>query len=190
MTAFADRSPLGVVVAMSLRALLADPQSCHPKRNSNLNHGQCNISDVGGAKGFNCEASRLAKDYARAQQQQKQQARDHLHSQQQPSTSAGTSSSSSSSYHGYQQSSDVGGGATIQAMETPSNESGTSASIKDALTPAQSFSGLLWELEQPGIELGQSNNYKQAELDLRDLLGPSFDQLLNAYPTYRTDPDS
>lgn len=46
-------------------------------------------------------------------------------------------------------------------------------------SPAQPFSNLLWELEQPGMQISENENFKKMELDLRSLIGPSYDQLLS-----------
>lgn len=51
-----------------------------------------------------------------------------------------------------------------------------------APSPSVMFSELLWELEQPGTQISENENFKKMELDLRSLIGPSYDQLLNLTP--------
>lgn len=46
-------------------------------------------------------------------------------------------------------------------------------------TPGTMFSNLLWELEQPGVQISENEKFKKMELDLRSLIGPSYDQLLS-----------
>lgn len=83
MSAFADRSPLGLVVATSLRALLADPQSCHPKHNGgallNCDHlgarersrqmqtqGRCNMELANTVPALSAESRSVSSDAAAA----------------------------------------------------------------------------------------------------------------------------
>lgn len=75
------------------------------------------------------------------------------------------------------------------SSSNPSSVPGTaSASISDMSladskfatdSPGQLFNNLLWELEQPGMQISENENFKKMELDLRSLIGPSYDQLLN-----------
>jgi hypothetical protein len=112
LSAFADRSPLGMVVATSLRQLLDDPDSCHPRRNGGVPiKERCGVVSIA------------------------------------PDTSGAVEPSSTSGSTGVQ-------------------------------TPGEMFSGLLWELEQPEVELGQSQSFKTLEDDLRAVLGPSFEQAM------------
>lgn len=50
-------------------------------------------------------------------------------------------------------------------------------------SPASLFNNLLWELEQPGMQISENEKFKKMELDLRSLIGPSYDQLLNLSAT-------
>lgn len=114
LSSYADRSPLGTVVANSLRALLADPESCHPRRN-------------GGVAMI-----------------------------------------------------DACGSASVTFGKKACTEPTSAATSQGPATPGEMFSGLLWELEQPEIQLNQSVNYKTLEGDLRAVLGASFDQVLRS----------
>lgn len=147
MTAFADRSPLGLVVANSLRQLLQDPQSCHPRRNGGVTFGDCSSAKIANfGKNKDSESN--------------------------TSASMGGSSAPESAT-----------GATptdpMQLNDISINSAGLNATLStpDVITPG--FSGLLWELEQPGVELGQNVNYRKMEGDLRSVLGPSYDDLLS-----------
>lgn len=137
MSVFADRSPLGVVVASSLKALLSEPQSCHPRNNGGMPMG---CGSNGGA--FNKAGADAPVNEP-------------------VETQIGSSASSH---------------ATAQSDGGPATASST-----DLNTPTNTFSGLLWELEQPGGDLGSYSDtkYKDADLDLRSLLGPSYDQLMS-----------
>ena len=126
MTAFGDRSPLGLVVANSLRALLQDPQSCNPSRRAGPVSSVCtNWVDMPGPSAAENDGAGL---------------------------------SSNTQY-------DNGHSITNKSS--------------DAFTPPQTFSGLLWELEHSGVEVGQIANYKKMEPDLRSVLGDSYDDLLS-----------
>lgn len=130
MTAFADRSSLGLVVADSLKVLLANPEICHPRNSSGIA-----FLDV-------CDSIRT------------------------PSNTPAASRAASS-------------GATPGATSS-SHSLAASASNGTPGTPMlSSFSNMLWELEQPGVEFGQSNMGKMED-DLRNILGASYDQLLGA----------
>jgi hypothetical protein len=70
--------------------------------------------------------------------------------------------------------SSVPGTASHSTSEPSGPESGFNVD-----SPAQPFSNLLWELEQPGMQISENENFKKMELDLRSLIGPSYDQLLS-----------
>lgn len=112
LSAYADRSPLGMTVANSLQQLLADPDSCHPANNGSMS---------------SCQGSVIRQTIAK---------------------------------------------------DTPSGDPTSASTSQGPTTPGEMFSGLLWELEQPEIELEQSERFKTMEGDLRAVLGPSFEQVL------------
>lgn len=74
----------------------------------------------------------------------------------------------------YSNPSSVLGSASIPASEPSLIESRSNVD-----SPAQIFNNLLWELEQPGMQISENEKFKKMELDLRSLIGPSYDQLLN-----------
>lgn len=149
LTEFADRSPLAGVIANSLRSLLADPSTCHPRRNG---AGSLLGPPDDGSVVDMCEwDARIAAGK--------------LSSASATSVSSGQTPST--------------GSEAVTGQNAPMSALLRENDLGGAFTP--SFSGLLWELEQPGFELpsmGGNVNYKNMELDLRSVLGPSFDQLM------------
>lgn len=79
---------------------------------------------------------------------------------------------------GYSNPSSVPGSSSM-----PPSEPSLMESRSNVDSPAQLFNNLLWELEQPGMQVSENENYKKMELDLRSLIGPSYDQLLNLSAT-------
>lgn len=182
MTAFADKSPLGQVVANSLRALLQDPQSCHPRRNGGMalakaccafiNNQNANKASANGAMSVGTAQGSNGGPFADSS----------TNLPPIPAAAGSVESSTSSSSSSNPSSGTRSAGSVFDtplAAADSVQSSGTSSSIQAEPTPpGQSFSSLLWELEQPGADVGQNANYRKMELDLRSVLGASYDDLL------------
>ena len=150
LSEFADRSPLAGVIANSLRSLLSDPSTCHPRRNGAGSLLGPTDECISGSKVCEWTSSKTAGPSGTASS---------------ASVSSGMTPSTGSEANTVQN-------ASLSVLLQEND-------LGNAFTP--SFSGLLWELEQPGFELpsmGGNVNYKNMELDLRSVLGPSFDQLM------------
>jgi hypothetical protein len=136
-------------VANSLRQLLQDPQSCHPRRN-----GGVTFAD-------SCSSGKIAT-FGKYKDSTESNTSASMSSTSGPESTAGTTPTD-----------------PTQLSDISINSTGLNATLSTPDGISSGFSGLLWELEQPGVELGQNANYRKMEGDLRSVLGPSYDDLLS-----------